>query len=75
MSTSGVLVHEGIIYCFIKGSLSVVNEQLVASPWSGELAKGPSSLLLPPSSLPPLFSQCEAHGPPIGVGREKKGTP
>ena len=28
--------------------------------------KGPSS------SLPhPLFSQCEAHGPPIGVGREK----
>ena len=29
-------------------------------------------LLLPPS-LPPLFSQCEAHGPPIGVGREKKG--
>ena len=33
-------------------------------------AKGPSSsllLLLPP----PLFSQCEAHGPPNGVGREK----
>ena len=28
-------------------------------------AKGPSSL------PPPLFSQCEAHGPPIGVGREK----
>ena len=28
---------------------------------------------LPPPSLPPhLFSQCEAHGPPIGVGREKK---
>ena len=25
-----------------------------------------------PSSLPPLFSQCESHGPPIGVGREKK---
>ena len=35
-------------------------------PQSGELAKGPSSL--PPR---PLFSQCEAHGPPIGVGREK----
>ena len=64
---SGVLVHEGIIYCFIKGSLSVVNEQLVASPWLGELAKGP-----PSSSLSPLFSQCEAHGPPIAVGREKK---
>ena len=31
-------------------------------------AKGPSSS----SSLPPLFSQCESHGPPIGVGREKK---
>ena len=29
-------------------------------------AKGP-----PPSLLPPLFSQCEYHGPPIGVGREK----
>ena len=44
---------------------------VVAScPWPGELAKGPhpsSSLLL----VPPLFSQCEAHGPPIGVGREK----
>ena len=24
-----------------------------------------------PSSLPPLFSQFESHGPPIGVGREK----
>ena len=48
---------------------SVVNEQLVAScPWPGELAK--LRVLLPPS-LPPLFSQCEAHGPPIGVGREK----
>ena len=34
-------------------------------PWPGELAKGPS---LPP---PPLVSQCEAHDPPIGVGREK----
>ena len=46
-----------------------VNEQLVAScPWPGELAKGPSSSLLPPR---PLVSQCEAHGPPIGVGREK----
>ena len=22
---------------------------------------------------PPLVSQCEAHGPPIGVGREKNG--
>ena len=32
------------------------------------VAKGPSSSLLLP---PPLFSQCEAHGPPIGVGREK----
>ena len=32
------------------------------------VAKGPSSSLLPPS----LFSQCEARGPPIGVGREKK---
>ena len=28
--------------------------------------KGPSSSL-----PPPLFSQCEAHGPPIGVDREK----
>ena len=25
----------------------------------------------PPSLPPPLFSQCEANGPPIGVGREK----
>ena len=25
-----------------------------------------------PPPPPPLFSQCEAHGPPIGVGREKK---
>ena len=25
----------------------------------------------PPPPPPPLFSQCEAHGPPIGVGREK----
>ena len=32
--------------------LSLCNEQLVASPWSGELAKGPSSLLPPPSLLP-----------------------
>ena len=31
------------------------------------VAKGPSS-----SIPPPLFSQCEAHGPPIGVGRKKK---
>ena len=45
--------------------------QAVSScPWPGELAKGPS---LPPPP-PPLFSQCEAHGPPIGVGREKKYT-
>ena len=28
-----------------------------------------------PSSLPPLFSQCESHGPPIGVGREKNWEP
>ena len=41
-----------------------MNKLVVASPWPGELAKGPH----PP---PPLFSQCEAHGPPIGVGREK----
>ena len=32
-------------------------------------------LRVPLSSLPPpLFSQCEYHGPPIGVGREKNGT-
>ena len=41
----------------------------LASPWPGELAKGPPC---PPSLPPPLVSQCEAHGPPIGVGREKK---
>ena len=37
-----------------------------------ELRVPPSSLLPPPSLFPPpLVSQCEAHGPPIGVGREK----
>ena len=30
--------------------------------------------VLVPPSLPPLFRQCEAHGPPIGVGREKNIT-
>ena len=35
-------------YCLFWPSLSLCNEQLVASPWPGELAKGPS--LLPPSS-------------------------
>ena len=43
------------------GQPSVPTDPLV------ELRVPPSSLLLPP----PLFSQCEAHGPPIGVGREK----
>ena len=48
-------------------------------PWSNECfmslwlpigwAKGPRPP--PPPSHPPLFSQCEYHGPPIGVGREK----
>ena len=43
-----------------------------SSPLPGELAKGPSSsLLLLLLLLPPLFSQCEAHGPPIGIDREK----
>ena len=32
-------------------------------------AKGPRPR--PRPSLPPLFRQCEYHGPPIGVGREK----
>ena len=39
--------------------LKYVTHLLVASPWPGEVAKGPH----PSSSLPPpLFSQCESHG-------------
>ena len=61
MTGSGLSVSQLYSYLVVASS----------SPWPGELAKGPS--LVPPLSLPPrpLVSQCEAHGPPIGVGREK----
>ena len=49
---------------------SVFFVELASPSFNGELAKGPHPSLLPPPP-PPLFSQCEAHGPPIGVGREK----
>ena len=32
---------------------------------------GKLACMPPPSLPPPLFRQCDAHGPPIGVGREK----
>ena len=39
---------------------SVVNEQLVASPWPGELAKGPPSSLLPYSANVKLTARLSA---------------
>ena len=60
-----IFTNKYAIHAYTHGPVTGSGASVSHSPTGW--AKGPPR----PPSLPPLFSQCEVHGPPIGVGREK----